>query len=452
MQQVRPCRAIIIPPPSVTCPVTPSPVTSTNGQSAVVTYGAATVTGGTTPVSVSCTPPSGSTFKIGSTPVTCTATDAVRRTTSCSFTASVVLPPPRLGVTRILAFGDSITEGEVPAPGEFSTKASTFTVRPRYVEPNQSYPADLTTLLSSRYLAQGAVRVDSFTFILGSDSNDCTPDPPTPATSGIVVINAGCLGAEANDPTTLRRLMDKIGTYHPDVLLLHIGVNDLDLTSPAASISRGVQGVQTLIAAAHGIPVMVGTLLPQIAGDLTHGGTPELIPPFNAQLVPAATNAGARIVDLYSDIAMDVTDWISPYDGLHPTEAGYQEMARVWFTSIQNAFGLPSRSTVTDERMEFVRTPSFGRSFETLRRGSVPPGGPANRHRFWFSARRLEAVLTLCAVHRNDRLPRFWANFARAYRKEVTRVCCLCCAADRGAGLDDGRSGAKRRARAGPLA
>jgi lysophospholipase L1-like esterase len=339
-----PSTTIIIPPPSVTCPVAPSPVTSTNGQSAVVSYGVPTVTGGTTPVSVSCTPPSGSTFKIGSTPVTCTATDAVRRTASCSFTASVVLP--RLGVTRILAFGDSITEGEVPAPGEFSP-ASALTVRPRYVEPNQSYPADLTTLLSLRYPAQGAVRVDSFTFILSSDSNDCTPDPPAPATSGIVVINAGCLGAEANDPTTLRRLMDKIGTYHPDVLLLHIGVNDLDLTSPAASISQGVQGVQTLIAAAHGVPVMVGTLLPQIAADLTHGGTPELIVPFNAQLVPAATNAGARVVDLYSDIAMDVTDWISPYDGLHPTEAGYQEIARVWFNNIQSAFGLPSSSNGT---------------------------------------------------------------------------------------------------------
>jgi hypothetical protein len=43
----------------------------------------------------------------------------------------------------------------------------------------------------------------------------------------------------------------------------------------------------------------------------------------------------------------DPTDWISPYDGLHPTEAGYQEIARVWFNSIQNAFELPRGSTVT---------------------------------------------------------------------------------------------------------
>jgi hypothetical protein len=33
----------------------------------------------------------------------------------------------------------------------------------------------------------------------------------------------------------------------------------------------------------------------------------------------------------------------------------------------------------------------------------------------------LEAVLTLRSVHLSERLPRFWANFASAYRREVTR-------------------------------
>ena len=35
----------------------------------------------------------------------------------------------------------------------------------------------------------------------------------------------------------------------------------------------------------------------------------------------------------------------------------------------------------------------------------------------------LEAVLTLRSVHMSDRLPRFWANFARSYRKEVVALC-----------------------------
>jgi hypothetical protein len=89
---------------------------------------------------------------------------------------------------------------------------------------------------------------------------------------------------------------------------------------------------------------MVGTLLPEIAGDYRAGAV-NLIVPFNIQLVPVATNAGARVVDLYSDIVMDVTDWIAD-DGLHPTEAGYQEMARVWFNNIQGAFDLPPSSTL----------------------------------------------------------------------------------------------------------
>jgi lysophospholipase L1-like esterase len=314
-------------------------VTTSNGRSAVVTYGSPAVTGGTAPVSVPCTPPSGSTFAVGSTAVTCTATDAVRRTASCSFTVNVTLPP-RLGVTTILAFGDSITEGEVPVAGEFS-------IRPQFVEPDKSYPADLTTSLWQRYTAQGASRIDAF----------CGNDPPSPATAGILVVNAGCLGERAGDATTLARLIEKIATYHPDVILLLEGVNDL---SNAASIPFAMQGVQTLIAEARsrGVRVMVGTLLPEIAGD-RNASAVNLIVPFNAQLVPTATNAGARIVDLYSDIATDVTDWISPYDGLHPTEAGYQELARVWFNNVQNAFELPPSSTVTTSG-PILRAPAFG--------------------------------------------------------------------------------------------
>jgi lysophospholipase L1-like esterase len=325
-------------------------VPATNGQSAVVTYGSATVTGGTTPVSVSCTPVSGSTFVLGSTPVTCTATDAVRRTASCSFTATVILPP-RLGVTTILAFGDSITEGEVPVVGEFA-------LRPHYVQAGSAYPAHLATLLAQRYTEQGASRIDAFAIGPTNLGNDCTnTNPPRPTTSGIVVINAGCLGEPAEsttqcaqDGTCARdRLIGKIAIYHPDLVLLLEGTNDLsaDPLRAGASISAGVTGVRGLIAAAQssGARVLVGTLLPEIAADLTHGGAPDQVVPFNAQLVPAVLSSGASIVDLYSDIVQDQTDWISPLDGLHPTEAGYREMARVWFNSIQKAFELASTTT-----------------------------------------------------------------------------------------------------------
>jgi lysophospholipase L1-like esterase len=271
---------------------------------------------------------------VGSTSVTCTATDEVRRIASCSFVVTVVLPQPRLGVTTILAFGDSITEGEVQTPIPFG-------IRPHDVEPDKSYPADLVTLLAQRYTAQGAARLDAF----------CASDPPFHAPAGILVVNAGCGGERAEDATTLARLNDKIATYHPDVVLLLEGVNDLSSRNPDASISAGVQGVQALIGAAEsrGVRVMVGTLLPAVARFVSLA---NLIAPFNSRLVPAATTAGARIVDLYSDIVTDVNDWISPYDGLHPTEAGYQEMARFWFSNIHDAFELPESSvrTIVDVR------------------------------------------------------------------------------------------------------
>jgi hypothetical protein len=84
--------------------------------------------------------------------VTCTVTDKVQRTASCRFAVTVLPPAPRLTVSRILAFGDSITAGEVPAPGEFLQLQ-------RFVMPDLSYPANLTTLLAQRYTAQGASRV-----------------------------------------------------------------------------------------------------------------------------------------------------------------------------------------------------------------------------------------------------------------------------------------------------
>jgi lysophospholipase L1-like esterase len=361
-----PSTTTVIPPPAITCPVAPSPVTASNGQSAPVTYGSPAATGGTAPVSVTCAPSSGSAFFIGSTSVTCTATDAVQRTASCSFTVTVTPPPPRLGVTTILAFGDSITEGEVPMAGEFAVEPVGFLghlarlrVGPHVVEPDESYPADLTTLLAQQYAAQGgASRIDAFTLGAGNTTN-CTTDPPRTTTSGIVVINAGCLGELAENPATLSRLINKIVAYHPDVLLLLEGVNDLD--DPAA-IPGAVQGVQSLIAGARslGVRVLVSTLLPEIPGDV-NAGAASLIVPFNNQLVPVATSAGAIVVDIYSDIVKDVTDWISPYDGLHPTAAGYQEMARVWFNSINSTFEQPSASAV-------ARAKDHGRVITALRR------------------------------------------------------------------------------------
>ncbi|MBS1791963.1 MAG: HYR domain-containing protein [Acidobacteria bacterium] len=74
--------------PTITCPANQT-VTSPGGP-IVVNYPAPTANDNCPGVTTSCVPPSGSTFQLGTTTVTCTATDAASHTASCSFTVTVI--------------------------------------------------------------------------------------------------------------------------------------------------------------------------------------------------------------------------------------------------------------------------------------------------------------------------------------------------------------------------
>ena len=77
------------PPLTITCPQLKA--YSTDGQAIPLTY-APTVSGGVNPLNVTCTPPSGSSFAVGTTTLTCKVTDAVGQTATCS--ASEVVSGP----------------------------------------------------------------------------------------------------------------------------------------------------------------------------------------------------------------------------------------------------------------------------------------------------------------------------------------------------------------------
>jgi len=73
-------------PPSITCPPNQSVSSSVP---AAVNYPAPTATDNCPGVTSSCSPPSGSVFALGTTPVNCTANDASGNTTGCVFTVTV---------------------------------------------------------------------------------------------------------------------------------------------------------------------------------------------------------------------------------------------------------------------------------------------------------------------------------------------------------------------------
>ena len=77
-------------PPGITCPASQTGVTLLpGGTTAVVTYSPPVVTDNCPGAGGVCTPPSGSTFTVGVTTVSCTATDGSGNTASCSFAVSV---------------------------------------------------------------------------------------------------------------------------------------------------------------------------------------------------------------------------------------------------------------------------------------------------------------------------------------------------------------------------
>lgn len=112
-------------PPTVTCPA-PMTVNTASGQcSAFVAYTTPTGNDNCPGVTVSCSPPSGTTFNHGPTTVTCTATDAAGLTGNCSFTVTVVdNQPPTIGPCP--ASGTTNTDpGQCSAVVNYTTPTAT---------------------------------------------------------------------------------------------------------------------------------------------------------------------------------------------------------------------------------------------------------------------------------------------------------------------------------------
>jgi lysophospholipase L1-like esterase len=271
-------------------------VPSTDGRAAIVDYALATFVGGAPPVSVVCTPSSGASFPVGSTAVSCVASDSLQRTAVCSFNVAVQAPP-RVSAVTYTAFGDSITEG--------LKLYSTATAIP---SPPGSYPAQLHTLLSSRYTAQS-----------------------------ILVYDEG-IGGETI-AQGMNRLRPVLISEHPDALLLLEGTNDLN-GGGSKEIPTVVNGLKAMVqeGRSRGATVFLGTLLPQRAGG-PRAFAPTLIQPTNDGIRAMADAQGAVLVDVYAAFGGDAGSLIGD-DGLHPNDAGKLKIAETFFAAIRSRLEL----------------------------------------------------------------------------------------------------------------
>ena len=310
----RPATAPTPPPPPPPPPASPPTLACVEGISratvnatgVAVNYETPPVTGGEGSVSVVCSPLSGETFPIGTTEVKCTATDTLNRTGDCSFTVTVS-KLAQLSKTRYLAFGDSITAGEVTFPvASLSHAAGTITKQ--VVVPGAAYPAVLERTLRGRYSAQAA---------------------------SITVANYGLGGEKAVNARA--RFFEALNIVRPEAVLLWLGHNDIPGgLDGAASSAASEMRIMAAEARLRGMRVFIATMVPPRPGGTKPIGQ-LYVDDYNNRMKALAASEGAVLVDVYAALLPDVTRYIG-VDGLHPTEFGYAKIADTFFQAIQNTF------------------------------------------------------------------------------------------------------------------
>jgi len=289
----------VVDPPSLTCPA-PVTTTTTAATGIAVSYTVPSASGGQAPVSVECSPASGSTFPIGASEIRCTATDGLARTTSCT-SAVTVTRLATISKTKFVAFGDSVTLGVVATDNPSAP--------PPYIlreVPTESYPSVLRQMLAARYTTQT-----------------------------ITVLNEGKGGEKAVD--SVGRAFSVFNATRPDAAMIMDGYNDLS-TLGDAGIDPAIAAINDMVKDARfrGARVFIGTLTPP-PPNVHRGIGNSTIVAFNEKLRVMAKGENAVLVDVYSYFASDPNRYNSD-DGRHPNAAGYRQIAQAFFDALQREF------------------------------------------------------------------------------------------------------------------
>ena len=291
------------PAPAIVCPADLT-VREVRSPAQAVTYTAPTTTGGVSPLTVTCNPPSGSDFRLGTTPVNCAVSDAQARAATCSF--NVTLSGFKLAVTRFDTFGDSLTEGEMGRPS---------IVLP-LLDPPNAYPTKLQAAFDDTYPGQG-----------------------------IVVVNRGLSGDSVE--ATESKLRQFLPVDRPEAVLLLTGYNNL--TQPcrpgrggsgecADAIDKVADGLRACLRRIREANVGVRYIF---VSNLTPPGATgsnridgSAITQANVRIRQLTTAEGVVHVDSYSAFTGHEAEYVN-VDGLHLRPAGYQALADAFFAAIK---------------------------------------------------------------------------------------------------------------------
>lgn len=232
---------------------------------------------------------------------------------------------------KILPIGNSITYDQMRA--EF-----------RYAQDKISY----------RYFLWDNLRTNNYNidFIghkLGGYSQ--FPDPENNGIPGIKDNQMLTLLSSGYDPITENPVTsgNYLITYHPDIVLLHIGTNGVDVDQSATDVESILNWIDDFeIAQSKDIWVILALIIDDADNALSDtGGNDPSITTFNNNIKNMAQvriNNGDKIliVDMQHDAGLyyhidtsyPYTDG-DMYDGLHPNDSGKAKMANLWFEALK---------------------------------------------------------------------------------------------------------------------
>nr|WP_206685853.1 GDSL-type esterase/lipase family protein [Kribbella qitaiheensis] len=118
-----------------------------------------------------------------------------------------------------------------------------------------------------------------------------------------------------------------LAAARPDVVLLHLGINDLNRNVDVPNAPARFRGlVDRIVADKPGVTVIVLGLIP------TTPGLESKVATFNAAVKSALTNPKTRYVDPPALTSAEMAD------GLHPNDAGFQRMAQAFYPALDRAY------------------------------------------------------------------------------------------------------------------
>ena len=208
----------------------------------------------------------------------------------------------RLAITKILAFGDSMVEGEADG-STLAWRSLTALHNPATPGVARSFPFKLQRMLDERY-----------------------------PTQELLVFNGGFGGEALIDAQTMPRLAALLDTFHPDLVIFLDGANDI-LAGRGITISIPAMAALVDRAKAANAAVMIATL-PLKDPTKKRGAFAELVEPFNAALRTLATEKHALLADVHAKITFAHLG----ADGLHLNETGNEVVAQVMLDTLRASY------------------------------------------------------------------------------------------------------------------